>query len=180
MIEQLLYGWPQKGLMEPFITNFYFKFFGKALYGYFSDKGLQRLALMQDMERPPLSRTILPNEEWGKNLRSLLHAYVLGQPVSFDSIPLDMRLGTPFQQQVWQCTCTIPFGHTTTYGTLAKSIGVPQAARAVGRALGANPICLVVPCHRVIDADGSLGGYNLGLEWKKRFLELEQGIGIVE
>ncbi|CAM3549102.1 methylated-DNA--[protein]-cysteine S-methyltransferase [Parendozoicomonas haliclonae] len=81
--------------------------------------------------------------------------------------------GTPFQQKVWKALQTIPYGTTSTYGELAGKLGQPSSARAVGAANGKNPIALIIPCHRVIGADGSLTGYAFGLEKKKKLLSLE-------
>jgi methylated-DNA-[protein]-cysteine S-methyltransferase len=81
--------------------------------------------------------------------------------------------GTPFERAVWDELRKIPFGETRSYGEIARALGRPAAARAVGRANGANPIPIVVPCHRVIGADGSLTGFGGGLEAKSRLLELE-------
>lgn len=83
-------------------------------------------------------------------------------------------LGTAFQQSVWAYLRTIPFGGTRTYGQQARALGDPAAVRAVGRANGANPLAVIVPCHRVIGADGSLTGYAGGLERKRWLLEHEQ------
>jgi methylated-DNA-[protein]-cysteine S-methyltransferase len=91
----------------------------------------------------------------------------------------DIRLalhGNPFQLRVWEALCEIPFGETTSYGALARRIGHPDAARAVGVANGQNPVAVIVPCHRVIGADGSLVGYGGGLERKRPLLELERGV----
>lgn len=88
-------------------------------------------------------------------------------------LPLDVR-GTAFQQKVWQTLRTIPAGETWTYGDLAKAIGKPGAARAVGAACGANPVCVVVPCHRVVGSNGSLTGYAWGTERKKELLRRER------
>ena len=81
--------------------------------------------------------------------------------------------GTVFQRQVWRGLQRIPFGHTTTYGALAAKLNRPQAARAIGRANATNPICLIVPCHRVIGANGSLTGFAFGETIKRRLLEHE-------
>ena len=81
--------------------------------------------------------------------------------------------GPEFDKKVWKALMDIPFGTTTSYGVVAKRIGSPTAARAVGRANGANPIALIVPCHRVIGADGSLTGYGGGLPLKRKLLEHE-------
>jgi methylated-DNA-[protein]-cysteine S-methyltransferase len=83
--------------------------------------------------------------------------------------------GTPFQHQVWTELCRIPYGETISYMELAKRIGNPKAVRAVGLANGANPIAIIVPCHRVIGANGSLTGYGGGLPIKKALLALERG-----
>ncbi len=87
-------------------------------------------------------------------------------------LPLDLR-GTPFQRRVWEELRQVPYGQTVGYGELARRMGKPGAARAVGRAVGANPIPIVVPCHRVVGADGSLVGYGGGLEIKAALLRLE-------
>ncbi len=81
--------------------------------------------------------------------------------------------GTPFQRRVWSELQRIPYGKTRSYGEVAQRIGCPGAARAVGRANGTNPICVIVPCHRVIGADGSLTGFGFGTDLKRRLLELE-------
>jgi methylated-DNA-[protein]-cysteine S-methyltransferase len=81
--------------------------------------------------------------------------------------------GPEFNQRVWNALCDIPFGTTTSYGAIARTVGTPKAARAVGAANGANPIALIVPCHRVIGSDGSLTGYGGGLPLKRKLLEHE-------
>jgi methylated-DNA-[protein]-cysteine S-methyltransferase len=101
-----------------------------------------------------------------------LSAYFAGELTDFD-IELDLR-GTNFQQRVWNALLTIPYGETRSYGEIAEQIGVPGAARAVGLANGHNPIAIVVPCHRVIGASGSLTGYGGGLDRKRTLLELEK------
>jgi methylated-DNA-[protein]-cysteine S-methyltransferase len=104
-------------------------------------------------------------------LREQLGGYLAGK-----SRTITARLalhGTPFQMEVWSALRQIPFGQTRTYGEIAQEIGNPTASRAVGRANGANPICLLVPCHRVIGTDGSLTGFAFGEEIKRRLLELE-------
>lgn len=83
--------------------------------------------------------------------------------------------GTPFQQKVWAALRTIPYGRTVSYKHIAAQLGNPAATRAVGGANGKNPIPILIPCHRVIAADGSLGGYSLGLDLKRRLLALEFG-----
>lgn len=87
--------------------------------------------------------------------------------------PLDLHGGTTFQQRVWQELRKIPPGRTRSYAEVAAAVGSPQAARAVGGACGANPIPLLVPCHRVLASGGRLGGFSGGLDWKRRLLALE-------
>jgi len=101
-----------------------------------------------------------------------LEAYFAGTRRAFD-LPLDLSHGTAFQQSVWQALCAIPCGATTSYGALSAGIGKPAAMRAVGAAIGRNPISLIVPCHRVVGADGSLTGYAGGLDRKTALLTLE-------
>ncbi|MDO4530376.1 MAG: methylated-DNA--[protein]-cysteine S-methyltransferase [Bacillota bacterium] len=101
-----------------------------------------------------------------------LTEYFAGERREFD-LPLQ-PMGTPFQQRVWEALQNIPYGETRTYGEIAKAIGKPGAARAVGMANHKNPIGILIPCHRVIGADGRLTGYAGGLEKKEFLLELER------
>jgi methylated-DNA-[protein]-cysteine S-methyltransferase len=100
-----------------------------------------------------------------------LDEYFAGSRTSFD-VPLDLE-GTRFQLAAWRSLADIPFGATTTYGQQAAALGVPTAARAVGAANGANPVCIVLPCHRVIGANGSLTGFGGGLPTKQWLLDHE-------
>jgi len=101
-----------------------------------------------------------------------LAQYFGGDRRSFD-LGLDLRRGSAFQHEVWAATSRIPYGQVRTYGDIARAIGAPGAARAVGGALGANPVPIFVPCHRVVRADGGLGGYREGVEIKRALLRLE-------
>lgn len=101
-----------------------------------------------------------------------LDDYLAGRRRTF-SVPLDLRQGTPFQQSVWQALRQIPYGASASYGELATRIGRPAAVRAVGAAVGRNPLSIVVPCHRVLGADGALTGYAGGLARKTALLQLE-------
>ena len=101
-----------------------------------------------------------------------LSTYVEGRARSFD-LPF-AKQGTPFQRRVWAAARKIPSGKTVSYAELAKKIGKPSAYRAVANALGKNPYCIVVPCHRVVQTSGKLGGYNGGVHRKKWLLTLEQ------
>ena len=103
--------------------------------------------------------------------------YLQGERETFD-LPIDWSVLTPFQEQALRATCAIPYGEVMTYGEIAQRLGNPRAARAVGRAEATNPIPLVIPCHRVIGADGGLHGYGAGagLETKAWLLDLESKI----
>jgi methylated-DNA-[protein]-cysteine S-methyltransferase len=108
-----------------------------------------------------------------REARQQLEEYFAGERRAF-SLTLEPA-GTEFQQRVWQALRAIPYGGTISYGELASRIGSPRAVRAVGLANGRNPISIIVPCHRVIGADGSLTGYGGGLERKRFLLALERG-----
>ncbi|PEG34799.1 cysteine methyltransferase [Mycolicibacterium agri] len=101
-----------------------------------------------------------------------LEAYFAGELTDFD-LELDM-VGTEFQRRVWAALLTIPYGETRSYGEIARQIGAPGAFRAVGLANGHNPIGIIVPCHRVIGANGSLTGYGGGLDRKRMLLDMEK------
>lgn len=107
-----------------------------------------------------------------------LGAYFLGEQVDFSEIPLDL-FGTPFQKEVWSALLAIPFGEVRTYRDIAAAIGRPKAVRAVGTANGANPVPVIVPCHRVIGSNQTLVGYRGGLKIKDMLLRLE-GVKPVE
>ena len=102
---------------------------------------------------------------------SQIEAYLAGKRRDFN-LPLDIR-GTDFQREVWRILQKIPYGQTKSYAEIAIELGRPNAARAVGGACGANPVPLVIPCHRVLASNGGLGGYGGGLEWKEWLLALE-------
>jgi O-6-methylguanine DNA methyltransferase len=101
--------------------------------------------------------------------------YLNGERTEFD-LPLDLR-GTEFQRQVWEALREIPFGECRSYRDIAVAVGRPRAVRAVGAANGSNPVSLIVPCHRVINSDGKLGGYGGGLPLKARLLAMESRAG---
>jgi len=117
-----------------------------------------------------LSKTLASASEL---LEDELNAYFSGRLEKF-SVPMAPK-GTPFQQQIWNHLLTIPYGKTTTYGKIAKNFGNINLSRAVGRANGSNPIFLLIPCHRVIGANGQLTGYAGGIERKAELLSLERG-----
>ncbi|MGB3542214.1 methylated-DNA--[protein]-cysteine S-methyltransferase [Rubrivirga sp.] len=121
-------------------------------------------------ETPPPSSRAEPDAILEDATRALT-AYFEGEPVVFD-VPLRLG-GTPFQERVWAALSEIPHGETISYGTLASRVGTPLGAQAVGAANGANPATVIVPCHRVVGADGSLVGYAGGLERKRALLDVE-------
>ena len=138
-----------------------------------NEQGLTALAFDANWERV---KAALGPFEKGENkiLRQALREleeYFAGKRSSF-SVPLAVQ-GTPFLRAAWKALTRIPYGRTATYGEQAARLGKPQAVRAVGRANGLNPVCIVVPCHRVVGASGSLTGYAGGLEAKKKLLALE-------
>jgi methylated-DNA-[protein]-cysteine S-methyltransferase len=103
-----------------------------------------------------------------------LEEYFAGERTEF-SLPLAAR-GTPFQQRVWKELLGVGYGTTITYTELARRVGCPRSVRAVGGANGRNPICVIVPCHRVIGVNGALTGYSAGIETKRWLLDFERGI----
>ena len=102
-----------------------------------------------------------------------LRRYLQGEPLTFDLALLDLSICGAFQQRVLHAEFAIPRGEVTTYGLLAAHIGAPRAARAVGSALGRNPFPVIIPCHRAVRADGTLGGFRGGLAMKRALLEME-------
>ncbi|QKW11263.1 methylated-DNA--[protein]-cysteine S-methyltransferase [Streptomyces sp. NA04227] len=123
--------------------------------------------------RPPQESFGHPDPEPFTEALAQLEAYFAGELKEFD---LELALaGTEFQQSVWRELTRIPYGETRTYGQLAAALGKPNASRAVGLANGKNPVGIIVPCHRVIGADGSLTGYGGGLERKRGLLDFERG-----
>lgn len=108
-----------------------------------------------------------------ENLQDELLEYASGSRRKF-GVKADIRTGTPFQRSVWGAVSKIPWGETRSYKWIANSIGRPTAVRAVANACGANPVPIIIPCHRVIASDGSLGGFSCGIERKKKLLAIEE------
>jgi O-6-methylguanine DNA methyltransferase len=146
-----------------------------------SERGLRYLEFM---DRKSLKRVVeshaTPGTTWEPSLFDLkseveqLEQYFSGMRTEFD-IPLDLS-GSEFQMAVWKELLRIPYGRTTTYGEIARRVGQPRAARAVGLANNQNPIAIVVPCHRVVGSDGSLTGYGGGMAAKRWLLDHESRI----
>ena len=121
---------------------------------------------------PALASVQRRESETLEQVRAELDEYFDGARTSF-SIPLEL-VGTAFQMAVWHALLEIPPGSTATYGEIARQLGRPGAARAVGAANGRNPVSIIVPCHRLVGADGSLTGYGWGIDRKRQLLELER------
>lgn len=143
-----------------------------------SDSGLVRIEFgstktFAEFKTSFLSMDVIEKESaLLQNAKSQLRDYFRGKAIVFN-VPLDIQSGTLFQRSVWRLVAKIPFGKTQTYGQLARALNNPGAARAVGAANGANPVPIVIPCHRVVQSDGKLGGYGGGLDAKDALLRLE-------
>jgi methylated-DNA-[protein]-cysteine S-methyltransferase len=118
---------------------------------------------------------IIKDDRRNKEILSQLKRYLKGKLKRFDC-KVDFR-GTPFQKKVWAALARIPYGQTRSYKEIAQAIGHPKAFRAVGNANGENSIPLILPCHRVIESNGGLGGFGHGVEVKKQLLDFEKGHG---
>ena len=137
------------------------------------EKGLRGISFQDGFHPVRLAEGWRRTEEPFREAIAQLDAYFAGRLQRFD-LPLAPE-GTPFQREVWSTLRAIPYGETVSYGELARQLGRPAASRAVGAANGRNPIPIVIPCHRVVGADGSLTGFGGGLAIKRRLLELEAG-----
>lgn len=141
-----------------------------------TDGVLSGLYMTDQRHRPP-EETFGARDDtpFGETIDQL-KAYFAGELKEFD-LPLRLH-GTPFQRTVWEQLPHIPYGETWSYGELADALGNPKASRAVGLANGRNPVGIIVPCHRVVGANGSLTGYGGGLDRKKRLLDFERGTAL--
>ena len=137
-----------------------------------TDRGLAGAWFDAQAHHPgELDAPLQPAQRWLKQAARELGEYFAGRRKTFD-VPLDPQ-GTPFQQSVWLALQRISSGQLDTYGDIARQLGRPDAARAVGAAVGRNPVSVIVPCHRVVGRDGSLTGYAGGLPRKQALLQLE-------
>ncbi|MFI6460683.1 methylated-DNA--[protein]-cysteine S-methyltransferase [Streptomyces sp. NPDC050538] len=140
------------------------------------DGALCGLYMVDQRHRPPQENFGTPDDTPFAETTAQLQAYFGGELKEFT---IQLRLhGTPFQQTVWDQLRRIPYGETRSYGDLADALGNPGASRAVGLANGKNPIGIIVPCHRVVGANGSLTGYGGGLDRKQRLLDFESGAAL--
>ncbi|MFF6947630.1 methylated-DNA--[protein]-cysteine S-methyltransferase [Streptomyces iakyrus] len=134
------------------------------------------LYMTDQRHRPPEETFGARDDTLFAEAEEQLEAYFAGE---LEEFTVELRLhGTPFQRAVWDALRRIPYGETRTYGRLAGMLGAPTASRAVGLANGRNPIGIIVPCHRVIGANGNLTGYGGGLERKQRLLDFERGASL--
>ncbi|MEV7082680.1 methylated-DNA--[protein]-cysteine S-methyltransferase [Streptomyces sp. NPDC093516] len=142
-----------------------------------ADDGVLCGLYMEGQRHRPPEETFGPRDDTlFAETQEQLKAYFAGELREF-TVPLRLT-GTPFQLRVWEALRRIPYGETLTYGRLAGALGSPTASRAVGLANGRNPIGIIVPCHRVIGANGGLTGYGGGLERKQRLLDFERGAAL--
>ncbi|MEW9677625.1 methylated-DNA--[protein]-cysteine S-methyltransferase [Lentibacillus sp. L22] len=133
------------------------------------NEGINELKNWIDKKRS--GATLIENVEKIRPYMVQLEEYLKGKRKNFD-IPIDVK-GTPFQEMIWNELQRIPYGETASYSDIANNIGTPTAARAVGTAIGANPVLIVVPCHRVVAKNGNLTGFRGGLPMKEKLLILE-------
>ena len=129
-----------------------------------------RRAAIEEMAETPAD---VPEDRF-TDLIARFRAYFTGEKVAFPD-PIDIADATQFRQAVWRAARRVPYGETRSYGWLAAAAGKPGGARAAGQAIGANQLAIIVPCHRVIASDGSLGGFYGGLKLKKFLLDIEAG-----
>ncbi len=135
-----------------------------------SEQGLQGI-FWENQNYPASKNTSLSQSVFLEETEAQLKKYFSGELKEF-KVSLDL-IGTEFQRKVWKQLLTIPYGKTKSYKDIATAIGDAKACRAVGTANGKNPICIIVPCHRVVAANGTLGGYSGGLHIKEKLLEIE-------
>jgi len=145
-----------------------------------TDRGIRRTTLPQPTAEAALARLRQHEGDLGEldpgalaDVLTRLRAFYAAEPVRFDDIPVDLEGRPPFARQVWAHVRNVPRGEVRTYGEVARMVGRPRAARAVGRAMATNPVPPIVPCHRVIGSGGRLTGFGGGLEMKARLLTME-------
>jgi len=138
-----------------------------------TEAGLTAIHLVPERALP--TRVTGPGRRWAERAAVELREYLAGERAFFD-VPWDLRGLPAFSRRVLEAAARIPFGDVRTYAEIARVIGAPRASRAVGNALGSNPVPLVIPCHRVIRGDGTTGGYGLGPDLKPRLLALEASV----
>jgi O-6-methylguanine DNA methyltransferase len=168
------------------MDKIYYSFFDSSLLGKVFVASTEKGVLMVDFFKSEpaflgrlkkrFSGEIIRDDRKNKEVLSLLKKYLKGELRRF-TCQLDLR-GTPFERKVWMELAKIPYGQTRSYKEIAGAIDHPKAFRAVGNANGSNALPLIIPCHRVIESNGGLGGYGHGLKMKKQLLDFEKGHGI--
>jgi methylated-DNA-[protein]-cysteine S-methyltransferase len=155
------------------VANFTYTRDDVTVYAYLTNNGISSLFLPSHME--PLPESVAPTDSpVAEKLYRALERYFSGVPESFAGLPLDLLRHTEFRRGVWECARKVKWGMTTSYGGLCTMMGRGMGtARAVGQALGANPVPIIVPCHRILAGNGSLCGFACGLDWKMRLLRIE-------
>jgi methylated-DNA-[protein]-cysteine S-methyltransferase len=144
-----------------------------------SERGLLRCSLPKSSREAAISDLGKPGEKAllsslsFKDIARQMEEYFKGERVGF-VVPLDLSAASPFERAVWEAARNIPYGEVRSYAWLASKVGKPQASRAVGQALGRNPLPIIIPCHRVLTSDGKLGGFSGGLDMKRFLLTLER------
>lgn len=158
------------------VSNFRYDCGFGTVFGYMTSSGLSELWLVSAGALGP-SMIREDASALAGNLSSALGRYFSGEREAFEGIPLDLERHTAFRRGVWHAAQRVVWGKALSYGGLCESMGrSPGTARAVGQALGANPIPIIIPCHRILAGDGRLGGFSCGLDWKVRLLELERHV----
>ena len=147
--------------------------YGVCYIGLWDDEATLEASLRAEYPKAELTRNAGKPDVWTRDIL----AYLAGRVTELGGIPVDVD-GTEFQRLVWSELQTIPRGQTRTYGDVAKSIGRPEAVRAVGHACATNPVSLLIPCHRIVGKTGDLHGYHWGLVRKKTLLEVERALGV--
>lgn len=152
---------------------------GGRVYVLCSERGLREVRLGRvgaPTRREARERGVhyVRRPRWTAAAVRALERFLDGAAIPSD-LPLDLSAGTKFQRRVWEATRAVPWGEVVSYREVAERAGYPKAVRAVGNALGQNPVPIVVPCHRVVHFAGSIGGFSSGLDWKRYLLSLERG-----
>lgn len=150
---------------------------------------LYEISLVKDIDpHKTLKQKNMEGKKLIQSIESQLQAYLNGERTKFDLNPylkwlqeehissIDKQIGTPFQKQVWRTLLTIPYGSVVSYSDVAEKIQRPKSVRAVANAIGANPVLIVIPCHRVIRKNGQLGGFSAGLDLKQKLICLEKSV----
>ena len=160
--------------MKSEVVQYTFESDAGTIYLEASETGLRGCHL--EKQKTPMIKSLSDADPQAKKFlaqaETEIHEYLNGQRKTF-TVKLEI-IGTDFQKQVWQQLQKIPFGKSVSYKELAENINNPKAVRAVGTANGRNNFCIIIPCHRVIAADGTLGGYSGGIPFKKKLLNLEK------